>query len=91
MARKQPKKQTEKVYRSIAEFKQHFFPNYYEKELVDEKAEIPQLLGLAWSRSFWRELGEDFRVESQDFSKNGFSTTMAYGLCQVLYPKLFNE
>ena len=45
MARKQPKKQTEKVYRSIAEFKKHFFPNSYEKELVDEKSRDPKTFG----------------------------------------------
>ena len=37
MAQKQPEKQTEKVYRSIAEFKEQFFPNSHAKELAHEK------------------------------------------------------
>lgn len=45
MAQKQPKKQTEKVYRSIAEVKEHFFPNSYAKELAHKKSQDPKSFG----------------------------------------------
>ena len=42
MSQKQSKKQTEKVYHSMEEFKKHFFPNSYEKELAEEKIRDPK-------------------------------------------------
>ena len=45
MAQKQSRKQAKNVYRSIAEFKKNFFPNSYEKELVDEKSRDPKNFG----------------------------------------------
>ena len=45
MAQKQPKKQTEKVYRSMAEFKEHFLPNSYAKELAHERSQDPKSFG----------------------------------------------
>lgn len=42
MTQKQAKKQTEKVYRSIEEFKEHFLPNFYKKELANEKKRDPK-------------------------------------------------
>ena len=49
MAEKQPKKQTEKVYCSITEFKEHFFPNSHKKELAHKKS--PR------SQGFWNWFG----------------------------------
>ena len=45
MTQKQPKKQTEKVYRSMAEFKEHFFPNSYQKELERKRSQDPKSFG----------------------------------------------
>ena len=45
MAQKQRKKQTEKVYRSMAEFKEYFFPTSYQKELEHEKSQDPKSFG----------------------------------------------
>lgn len=45
MAQKQPKKQTEKVYRSIAEFKENFLPNSHEKEVAHAKSQDPKSFG----------------------------------------------
>ena len=45
MAQNQPKKQTKKVYRSITEFKEHFFPNSYAKELARKKSQDPKSFG----------------------------------------------
>ena len=45
MAQKHSKKQTKKVYRSIAEFKAHFFPNSYEEELAAKKRQDPKRFG----------------------------------------------
>lgn len=45
MAQIQQKKQTEKVFRSMAEFKKHFFPNSYQKELERKRIEDPKSFG----------------------------------------------
>lgn len=45
VSQKQPKKQSKKVYRSIAEFKEQFFPNSYAKELAHEKSQDPKSFG----------------------------------------------
>ena len=38
-------KQREKVYRSIEEIREHFFPNFYEKEQEQKKEQNPDTLG----------------------------------------------
>ena len=55
MTQKQAKKQTEKVYRSIEEFKEHFFPNFYKEELAKEKKTRSQTF---WDWFDTRTLGE---------------------------------
>ena len=45
MARKQAKRQNKKEYRSMAEFRKHFFPNAYKKELVEERSRDPKTFG----------------------------------------------
>lgn len=45
MAQKQAKQQNKKEYRSMAEFKKHFFPNAYEKELAEERSRDPKTFG----------------------------------------------
>ena len=45
MARKLPKQQTKKEYRSMAEFKKYFFPNAYKKELAEERSRDPKTFG----------------------------------------------
>ena len=38
-------KQPKKVYRSIEEVREHFFPNFYEKEQERKKKQNPETLG----------------------------------------------
>ena len=45
MTQKQAKQQTEKEYRSMAEFKKRFFPNAYKKELAEERSRDPKTFG----------------------------------------------
>lgn len=45
MAQKQAKRQNKKEYRSMAEFKRHFFPNAYKKELAEERSRDPKTFG----------------------------------------------
>ena len=61
MAQKQPKKQTETAYRSITEFKEHFFPNSYEKELVDEKSRDPKNFGTGLVQELLEGVKQEFR------------------------------
>lgn len=61
MAQKRPKKQTEKVYRSLSDFKEHFFPNSHEKELAHEKSQDPKNVGTG----LVQELLEGVRREFQ--------------------------
>lgn len=44
-AKQQQTRQPEKVYRSIEEVREHFFPNFYEKEQEDKKKQNPETLG----------------------------------------------
>lgn len=39
------RKKTKKTYRSMVEFKKHFLPNSYKKELADEKRKEPGTFG----------------------------------------------
>ena len=45
MAQKQAKRQNKKEYRSMTEFRKHFFPNAYKKELVEERSRDPKTFG----------------------------------------------
>ena len=38
-------KQAKQEYRSMADFKKHFFPNAYEKELEEERSRDPKTFG----------------------------------------------
>ena len=61
MAQKQPKKQTEKVYRSIAEFKEQFFPNFHAKELAHEKSQDPKNFGTGLVQELLEGIRQEFR------------------------------
>ena len=61
MAQKQPKKQTEKVYRSIEEFKKHFFPNSYQKELDLKKSQDPKSFGTGLVQELLEGIRQEFR------------------------------
>ena len=43
--KQQQARQPKKVYRSIEEVREHFFPNFYEKEQEREKEQNPEILG----------------------------------------------
>ncbi len=43
--KKKQTRQPKKVYRSIEEVREHFFPNFYEKEQERKKRQIPETLG----------------------------------------------
>lgn len=45
MAQTQAKRQNKREYRSMAEFKRHFFPNAYKKELAEERSRDPKTFG----------------------------------------------
>ena len=62
MAKKQVKKQTEKVFLSIEEYKEHFFPNAYEKEMEEKKGRDPKRFGAG----LVQELLESVRQESRN-------------------------
>ena len=61
MTRKQQKRQTEKVYRSVAEFKEHFFPNSHEKELAHEKIQDPKSFGTGLVQELLEGVKQEFR------------------------------
>ena len=61
MTQKQPKKQTEKVYRSIEEFKEYFFPNFYEKELANEKKRDPKYFGTGLIQELLESVRQELR------------------------------
>lgn len=44
-AKQQQTKQRKKVFRSIEEVREHFFPNFYEKEQERKKEQNPDTLG----------------------------------------------
>ena len=50
MAPKQTQKRTEKEYRSIMDFKRHFFPKAYEEGLLREKQQDPESFGKGLAR-----------------------------------------
>lgn len=61
MAVKQANKQTKKVFRSIVEFKKHFLPNSYEKELMDEKSKHPERFGTGLAEEFLNGVRRELR------------------------------
>ena len=61
MAQKQPEKQAEKVYRSIAEFKEQFFPNSHAKELAHEKSQDPKNFGTGLVQELLEGIRQEFR------------------------------
>ena len=44
-AKQQQTRPSKKVYRSIEEVREHFFPNFYEKEQERKKKQNPETLG----------------------------------------------
>ena len=46
MAQIQQKEQTEKVFRSMAEFREHFFPISHQKELERKRSQDPKSFGI---------------------------------------------
>lgn len=61
MAQKQRKEQTEKVYRSIAEVKEHFFPYSYQKELKRKKSQDPKSFGTGLVQEFLEGVKQQLR------------------------------
>lgn len=61
MAAKQTETQTKKVFRSIAEFKRHFLPKSYEKELMDEKSKHPERFGTGLAEEFLKGVRRELR------------------------------
>jgi len=45
MAQKQANQQDKKEYRSMVDFKKHFFPNAYKQELAEERSRDPKTFG----------------------------------------------
>ena len=64
MEQKQPKKQTEKVYRSMDEFMEHVFPNFYPKELMHEKVQDPDTFGTGLVEELLKNVGREFRKQN---------------------------
>ena len=61
MAQSKPKKRTEKVYRSISEFKEHFFPNSHEKELAHKRSHNLQNFGTGLVQELLEGVRRKFR------------------------------
>ena len=61
MAAKQPKKGTEKVFRSMGQFKKHFFPKSHEKELLHEKSQDPENFGTGLAQEFLEGVQRELR------------------------------
>ena len=61
MAVKQTKKQTKIVYRSIVEFRKHFLPKSYEKELSHEKSKHPERFGTGLAEEFLKGVRRKLR------------------------------
>ncbi|MDE0688066.1 MAG: hypothetical protein OXI61_07870 [Candidatus Poribacteria bacterium] len=61
MTQKQPKKQTEKVYRSMTEFKKHFLPEAYKKELEEERRRDSKNLGAGLIKEFLENIKQELR------------------------------
>lgn len=58
MAEKQKNK---KEYRSMAEFKKHFFPNAYEKELAEERSRDPKTFGTGLVKDLMEGVRQELR------------------------------
>lgn len=61
MAAKQTKMQTKRVFRSIVEFKKHFLPDSYEKELLYEKSKHPERFGTGLAEEFLEGVRRELR------------------------------
>ena len=55
------KKQTKQVFRSIVEFKKHFLPKSYEKELLNEKSKHPERFGTGLAEEFLEGVRHELR------------------------------
>ena len=55
------KKQTKQVFRSIVEFKKHFLPKSYEKELLNEKSKHPERFGTGLAEEFLEGVRQELR------------------------------
>ena len=52
MTPRQPEKRIRKVFRSMKEFKEHYLPNSYEKEQLEEKNRDPKSLGASMAQDY---------------------------------------
>ena len=52
MAAKQPKKKTNKVFRSIEEFEAHFFPKAHAEQLSRQNMQDPESFGTGLAEEF---------------------------------------
>ena len=55
------KKQTKQAFRSIVEFKRHFLPKSYEKELLNEKSKHPERYGTGLVEEFLEGVRRELR------------------------------
>ena len=49
---KQPKKRNEKVFRSIGQFKKHYFPKAHQEEVLRRKMQDPERFGTGLAEEF---------------------------------------
>lgn len=61
MAQKQPRERTDKVYRSIEEFKEHFLPNTHAKESVHKKNKDPKSFGTGLVQELLEGIKQEIR------------------------------
>ena len=55
------KKRTKRAFRSIVEFKKHFLPKSYEKELLNEKSKHPERFGTGLAEEFLKGVRRELR------------------------------
>ena len=65
MAPKQTQKRTEKEYRSIMDFKRHFFPKAYEAERLREKQQAAEGFGTGLARELLDDVRQKLRAHRQ--------------------------
>ena len=66
MAPKQTQKRTEKEYRSIMDFKKHFFPKAYEAARLREKQQDPEGFGTGLARELLDDVRQKLRAHRQE-------------------------
>lgn len=56
MTKKGSKRKERTVFRSMREFKKHYFPNSYEKELSEDISQDPKALGASLAQKHLEEI-----------------------------------